>query len=237
MIEEGFAVSELVTSTVIAMSACLLVAGAATAAASPQAPTSSVQDRAAQAPQAGSLVVEPINNGFVIIPEVKFTKISEKNKLLVGAYGGWLLNETFLLGAGGYWLADRKSSDGSRMGYGGFVAGWTAPLGSAVRVGARGLFGMGQARLTADVTYCNSDCFGWDHMHGGPPSSGFTGVRRVIFDQHFIVFEPQATAVIRLGSKVALDMGGGYRVIGAADGLEKQLRGPFGSVGVRFGPF
>src|SRR5450756_1098047 len=92
------------------------------------------------------------------------------------------------------------------MGYGGFVAGWTAPLGSAVRVGARGLFGMGQARLTGDVPYCNSDCFGWDHMHGGPPGSGFTVVRRVIFDQHFIVFEPQATAVIRLGSKVALDM-------------------------------
>jgi hypothetical protein len=55
--------------------------------------------------------------------------------------------------------------------------------------------------------------------------------------QNFVVFEPQVTAAIRLTRAVSFDFAGGYRVIADAGGFDRELRGGFGSVGIRFGPF
>jgi hypothetical protein len=228
--------SRFVGSRIAVMSVCLLAGAAAVAAAGPQgAAAASGQGRPAEAQQ-GPLVVEPISSGFVIAPDFRFTKIDGSNHVLAGAYGGWLHDQTFLLGAGGYWLADPKSH-GTRVGYGGFVAGMSVPVGSALQVGARGLFGMGQARMFANVTVRHPDYFG-DRGRNQQVDPGFTVVQQQVrFNQNFLVFEPQATAALRFGGKVSLDFGGGYRFIGDAGGWDRQLRGGFGSVGVRFGPF
>jgi hypothetical protein len=119
------------------------------------------------------------------------------------------------------------------MWYGGFVGGWTVPLGSMVRVGGKGLFGFGYAGLAyqAEVPV-------YSHPHHSD-GSGSTGTVTQWFwaETNFLVFEPQATAVVRLTKKVSFDFSGGYRLIADASGLDHELRGGFGSVGIRFGPF
>ncbi len=220
-----------VKSRIAVISMSLLVAAASVAAAGqPQAPGAG-QARTAEVQQ-GPLVVEPIDSGFLFTPEVKFTKVNGSNATLVGGYAGWLASDTFFLGAGGYGLVNGKYD--TRMDYGGVVAGWTAPVGGALRLGVRGLFGYGDSRLAQNVTVR----YYLPVPYGTTASQAYvTGVQQVRFSQNFLVFEPQVTAVVRFGHKVALDIAGGYRVIGDAGGWDKQLRGGFGSVGVRFGPF
>lgn len=42
-------------------------------------------------------------------PVVKFTEIDGKFGVLVGGRGGWIINDSFVLGAGGYGLANRNN--------------------------------------------------------------------------------------------------------------------------------
>lgn len=58
-------------------------------------------------------------------PVVKFTEIHKEFGLIVGGYGGWLINHQFMIGGGGYGLAKSIKSplDSSEVdfGYGGFM--------------------------------------------------------------------------------------------------------------------
>jgi hypothetical protein len=215
--------NRLASSMSGAAAGLLIVLAAASAAASPQDLASGGQ-AARQAP-AGPLVLQPVNSGFVFTPEVKFSPVNHSTGTLVGGYGGWLLEDTFLLGGAAYWLTNGKN--GTDMSYGGIIAGWTVPLGDMVRVGGRGLFGFGYAEIPYQYTYT----YGYGH-HQGTPTTYWNWVA-----QNFVVFEPQATAAIRFTRTVSLDIAGGYRVVGDAGGLDHELRGGFGSIGVRFGPF
>ena len=84
------------------------------ASARAQAPTSSD-------PQTGQgpLIVERIPSGWVVSPDVTITEVNKQAATLVGVYGGWLSDRTWLVGAGGYWLAN-NAHDFS-MAYGGIV--------------------------------------------------------------------------------------------------------------------
>ena len=90
-------------------------AGTASAQGAPPSP--------APPASAGPLVLEPMHNGFVLAPEVKFTKVDHEVSPLVGAYAGWIYDDHLLLGGGGYWLAHHSHNIPS-LGYGGFVIGW-----------------------------------------------------------------------------------------------------------------
>ncbi|HEY3384162.1 MAG TPA: hypothetical protein VGK32_20575 [Vicinamibacterales bacterium] len=222
-----------------------LVAALATAATAQQPVAGTKQAAKSQ----GTLVLEPINEGFVVTPDVEVTRIDGRDGVLIGAFGGWLMNNGLLLGGGGYFEADtrhhdRDGRDWDRSGwgwndpglaYGGFVAAWTAPVGSAVRVGARALVGGGRATLTKTVTFQVPVFL--------PPrpltqtNVTYTTVRQeYAFHQGFFVAEPQATLLVRLHRGIWLDLAGGYRMVGAAHGYDSRLRGATGSVGVRFGP-
>src|SRR5262245_41730115 len=67
----------------------------------------------------GPMVVERIHSGVLIAPDFKITDFDGKATGLAGAYGGWLADETFLLGAGAYWLTD--DSPNRDMWYAGLV--------------------------------------------------------------------------------------------------------------------
>ena len=54
----------------------------------------------------GPMVVERVHNGFAGAPDFKVTTLDRSTGRLVGGYGGWLIDNTLLIGAGGYWLTN-----------------------------------------------------------------------------------------------------------------------------------
>ncbi len=229
----------------LAILCVFLVAGAA-AAAQPDASTSGDRPDAQHATgdsqgQQGGLVVEPIKSGLVVAPDVRVTRVNGFTRTLVGAYGGWQVDDRLLLGGGGYWLPDRAGD--VDMAYGGGVVGCTMPLGRAARFGARALFGGGEATVTGSVAVPFPHPFdfdmgqltalGLDGRFNNLPGDHMTGHARV--HEGFAIAEPQADVIVHLNRLVALEGGVGYRLIGAANGFEKQLRGPVGSVSLRLG--
>lgn len=222
-----------------ALAALLLASATASAQAGADGTVATTSSQA----RPGSLVVEPIRDSFVITPDVKVADLNHSTRTLVGAYGGLLKENTLLLGAGGYWLADGSRSQ--EMAYGGFVTQWTVPVGHRVRVGVRGLVGGGRATVGRTVSFqvpTGLDLQGFDGRHWMGPGRGrdlnftFTTVsREARFHTGFFVAEPQADVVLKLSSWLALNAGAGYRAVGWASGLERQLRGAAGSLGFRIG--
>jgi hypothetical protein len=217
---------------VAALGACLFVLWPAVARA--QQPDGA-DNQPARPPQQGQKVVlEPVKSGWVIAPDVQVTRIDSLTRTLVGAYGGWQVDDRLLLGAGGYWLPDRAGEVG--MAYGGAVVGWTMPFGERLGVNARALLGGGQATLAGDFSFPVPLGFDFrtamrDHDFG---LDGLV-TRRFRFHQGFGVAEPQAGVVLHVTPWVALNLTGGYRFIAWARGAEDQLRGPIGSLSVRIG--
>ncbi len=131
------------------MTSVLVVLAAASAAANPGDQASGGQvSRQGQA-QGGPLLMQPVSSGAVFTPEVKFTTVNHAYGTLVGGYGGWLYDDSLLVGGAAYWLTNGEN--GTDMWYGGMLVGWTVPLGSVVRVGGRGLVGFGYAELPYQV--------------------------------------------------------------------------------------
>src|SRR6267378_2758954 len=56
----------------------------------------------------GPMIVERVKSGFLVAPDFKVTGVDHKTSELAGAYAGWVTDNTLLVGAGGYWLANRS---------------------------------------------------------------------------------------------------------------------------------
>jgi hypothetical protein len=214
--------------------AALSMCGAVAAAASAQT----------RAPQ--PLVLQPSSDGPVFAPEVKYSGFESggSNGTFVGGYGGWLFDNKLLLGGGASFLVDHGHHDKvSGMGYGGFVAGWTVPVGQALHVGLKGLVGFGQAELTDTFTFTDTD-HGYPvnpgPHHGAiatpPGGRGTTYTAQYRWWGDFFIFEPQGTALVRVARGVAIDVSGGYRVVSGLGHYNSWVQGFAGSVGVRIGP-
>jgi len=182
---------------------------------------------AAQQASAG-MTIEPIDNGFVISPEYKFTKVDHADASMAGVSGGWVFDHTLVLGAAGYWQTD--ADRGPRMSYGGAVVKWLVqdrePLG--LSIGA--LIGGGEARLPTSVTFQSLD---FNHPAGTPPTVVSTPGIINLYDR-FFVFEPTADVSVRVASHARLAVGAGYRAIGHAYGEDSRLRGASGTVSLQF---
>jgi hypothetical protein len=202
------------------LSACLMLyTGAASA-----------QTRSAQP---GPLVLEPISDGPVFAPEVKFTRFDHNGGTLVGGYGGWLVDNRLLVGAAFDVLVDHNYHDPvAGMGYGGFLAGWMIPASRVFHAGVRALVGFGEATVTDTFSY-PVPLYG---RHGVTYPPGTTVVQQAHFSDGFFIFEPQGTAVVRLSRAFAIDVAGGYRLISGTGIYNGRLSGPSVSVGVRVGP-
>jgi hypothetical protein len=180
----------------------------------------------------GPMRVERVETGFAIAPEFKITEVDGKQARLAGAYGGWVLDRTLLIGGGAYWLANRSSA--FKMAYGGAVVEWLMGADEPVGFSARGLFGAGSATLPATA-----------HGFAGPLDHDYDGHMipvdprlvpvNVRVHEHFFVAEPQANVLVRLTDRLQLTAGVGYRLIGGTYTMNRQLRGTTGSIGVQLG--
>jgi hypothetical protein len=142
-----------------------------------------------------------------------------------------------LIGAAGYWLANRD--DDFKMQYFGGLARWT--LGGDRRLGVSfgGLAGFGDATLGRPYSELFGDRVPMPHnahfTARGRSGSSITSARAVLVNEQFFIAEPQIDALWRINGWLRLDAGVGYRAIGGADLLHDQLRGVSGSIALRFG--
>jgi len=187
----------------------------------------------------GPMVIERMHSGFVVAPDFKVTEVDRETSALAGGYAGWLTDETFFIGGGGYWLANQGSD--RKMAYGGLVLQLMARTDRRVGFGVKGLIGGGRATLGTTVTQIpgfrdlpnlpDLRRFGLDLDRSlrAPTSS------RVRLREGFFVAEPQLDVVVRLTRRLRLTGGAGYRLIDAEGRDDRRLRGATGSVGLQIG--
>jgi hypothetical protein len=180
----------------------------------------------------GSVTVEVVRDGFAIAPDVRVTRLDGSSRSLAGAYGGWVFDDTLLVGAGGYWLTD--ASINRKFAYGGAVLEWRQhPALGPIAFGIRGLAGYGQATMTSTVNLVNYG--GYSPLDRMPPATTTVTTALVRFDQGFFVVEPQAELVVSLARWARLTCSLGYRAIGDANGMANRLRGASGGVALELG--
>ena len=222
----------------LAVGACL--SAAPLAAGADNQPLDPAQDAKAAAQVAqGPMTIERVHGGFLVAPDFRVTRLDRRTSELAGAYGGWLYDSTFLVGAGAYWLTDGNRN--REMAYGGLVVGWLARGDRRVGFGAKALVGGGEATLTSRVTELVFPVGPFDGDGRDPRSSAPLRVQpsfrtvNVRVRDGFFVAEPEATAFVRLTRNFRLTGGVGYRLIGGARGLNDRLRGVSGSVALQIG--
>ena len=190
----------------------------------------------------GPMTIERVHSGLLVAPDFKVTRFDGRTSELVGAYGGWLTDKTFFIGAGGYWLASNASY--RRLGYGGVVLQWMGRSDRTIGYSIKGLVGGGESTLgqTITETIRVPDLRGLDGrlLPSRPPQTepafrNQTITSTIRFHQAFFIAEPEADAVVRITKSLRLTLGAGYRLIAADRGNESRLRGPVGTIGLQLG--
>jgi len=171
-------------------------------------------------PSSGPLVLERIESRFVVAPEYKVTDVDGRTGQLAGVSAGVLTDESMYLGGAIYSLTN--GSDDFELTCGGLLVGWTVPAGSRVRVGGRGLFGIGTATLG-------------DAVAVRAPRSSVTRTVLFRYRDDFAFAEPQAQAHFSATSHIGVDATGGYRFAGMVDVLHDRLNGATGSLAMQIG--
>jgi hypothetical protein len=174
--------------------------------------SAAAQSRAVAPRTQGPMTVEPIHSGFLVAPDFKITEVDRKTSGLVGGYAGWATDDTFFVGAGGYWLANTNRND-PEMAYGGLVVQWLALKSGRVGVGVKGLFGGGEATVSDNITITpRVPEFRGENGRVVAPAPAL--VQRVRFREGFVIAEPEALLSVRLSKQVRLTAGAGYRFTG-----------------------
>ncbi|MEZ5291032.1 MAG: hypothetical protein R2745_08125 [Vicinamibacterales bacterium] len=211
------------------MAACALAASAA------------AYGQTTPASPAGPLQISTLESGVVAAPEVRITEINGRSTTLAGGSVGWETERRLFMGAAGYLNTNR--SDSFETQYGGALVRWTFLADGPVGVSAGMLAGFGTATLTRPF----GDVFGGPRF--GPPVAAFgrdgrvrvapttslTADTPVRVHDDFVLVEPQLNLVWTVAPWLRLDAGASYRVVGASELLDRQLRGVAGTVAVRFG--
>src|SRR6187399_84038 len=106
--------------------------------------SASLVPRAAAAQvSAGPMTVQRVGNSAFIAPDFKITDFNGRTSAVAGAFGGYLIENTFFIGAGGYGLADTSSQ--RDMWYFGLVTGVYINRDRPVGFGFKALIGGGEA--------------------------------------------------------------------------------------------
>ncbi|MCL5021529.1 MAG: hypothetical protein M1339_07730 [Bacteroidetes bacterium] len=162
--------------------------------------------------QEQTLISGPIDNGGFGGPVVKFSQIDNRFALLVGGYGGWLINHSFMIGGGGFGLANNirgsraaqiyyGTGDNLRLqfGYGGFMLEYIGEPNSLIHYNVSALIGAG------GVNYDYIDNASWPYNDNfGDASACF-------------VFEPSAGAELNVTQFFRIDAGASYRLVRGTD--------------------
>jgi hypothetical protein len=174
----------------------------------------------------GPMVVERVSDGPAIMPEVKITELDKITGTLVGASGGWMMDNRFLIGGAGYWLVN---GDGRSLGYGGLMFQWLEGTERRLGFSARGLIGGGWATLPQSYTYLTPV--------GPTPRSRQlvpTTVHVWAEDGVFIA-EPEASLLVNVAPRMRLNLGVGYRFVGADWDFDHRLHGVTATIGFQVG--
>ena len=183
--------------------------------------------------QSSSEPLETLPSGFVAAPEFKFSEMDGESAYLLGGRAGWLSDRKLFLGGGAYWLT--SGAAGADLAYGGAHVEWFARRSNQFNLSFGGLVGAGSGTLAVDTSQFPAPVFRDPRGRGGRFSHRFPSTVRV--DEGFFVAEPQANASYTFTDWLRLNFGAGYRLIGAASGLESRLRGPTASVSLQLGRF
>lgn len=175
----------------------------------------------------GPMIVERVKSGFVAAPDFKITDFDNTTSTLAGAYAGWLADQTFLIGGGGYWLVN--GSGGRELAYGGLVLGLFSPADRRLGFGVKWLIGGGETTLSSTIVPL------YNYYGRGIPPRPIVSPRSVQFHEGFFIAEPEADAMLRLTNHLRLTGGIGYRLIGASHDVDDRIRGITGSIGLRIG--
>jgi hypothetical protein len=138
-----------------------------------------------------------------------------------------------MIGGAGYALTD--SNHTRSLSYGGAVVDWRGGADQPVGFSVKGLLGVGSATASRTVTF-----LGFDPDHGAPPPAMATAApitANVAFRESFFIAEPEIDLLLKVAPHVRLRVGGGYRAVSGANGLESEIRGAMGSVSLEFGPW
>ncbi len=151
---------------------------------------------------------------------VKLTEINDELGVLVGARGGWIINDSFVLGGGIYGLANEEhfgdnSLDRRKlvMGYGGIELEYILRPNELTHVSFSVLVGGGAAA--------------WDEF--GPDD-----------EDAFFVTEPGLNVLVNVTTFMRVGFGASYRFVEDVDlaGLDDAaLGGPSGAITFKFGGF
>jgi hypothetical protein len=180
----------------------------------------------------GPMTVEREHDGFEIAPDVEVGRLGSTTATMAGVYGGWMIDNTVLIGGGGYFQTNR--SNARKMDYGGLVVEWLARTDRPLGFGARALVGGGEATFSDTLsvpipTPVVRPDGRFDHLDVRNQTIPFR------FRTDFFVAEPQADLLLNFSRLARLRIGVGYRLIGGTRGRDDQLRGATGSVAVLIG--
>ena len=181
---------------------------------------------AADQPSQGPMIVERVHNGFLVVPEFKFTEVDRRSAGLAGAYAGVVIDEHFFVGGGGYVLT--AEGRGRDLAYGGLVLQWLWAGNDVVGFSAKTLLGAGSTESSGTFQILE---------RGRPISQPFRS------RQGFLVAEPEVDLLIHFTDHVGLAIGAGYRFITGSDRYDRydlgtpdsRLSGAVGSIGLRIG--
>ncbi|MGH9461747.1 MAG: hypothetical protein ACRD1X_11055 [Vicinamibacteria bacterium] len=205
------------------------------------------QDRT-PGPPIQTLVQNQLESDILVAPDFKLTDLGGDLTGMAGVYGGWLINQKLLIGGGGYFQTNE--GDVSDMRYGGAVLEYFVNPSRLVNFSVRGLLGGGTASIQRrfgpfPVFRGRSDPFygvdfstinrGHDRPRGFDyPVSNFDKGYFQEVDESFLVAEPEANVTLNVTERFRIGFGGGYRFIGAANGLEDRLDGFTANLAAQF---
>jgi len=186
------------------------------------------QGIASQPANQGPMTVERLQNGWAIAPAFKVTQFDSGTHTLAGAYGGWVMDNSLLIGGAGYWLTDPSRT--RNLSYGGGLVEWRQRVGRPLGFSVKGLIGWGSATVATTVSVRGFD------RDLDPRFAPVVTTRQLAFREDFFVAEPEANLLVNVSSHVRLHVGGGYRAVTGAHGLDEDIRGATGSVALEIGP-
>lgn len=183
----------------------------------------------------GKLLVEKIENEWLLSPDVRAAELGGRTGTLAGGYVGRITDRTLVFGGGGYWLTNRAAD--FKLAYGGGVVEWLARSDRKIGFGVRTLIGAGSATLPRTLgEIVNLDANADRRSRGAR-----FGVRtadpatRIAVRDEFFILEPQLSLLWNMTNRYRVSFGLGYRAIGLAPWLGDQLQGASGSVSIQIG--
>jgi len=160
---------------------------------------------AAAQSSSGPMTVQRVGNSAFVAPDFKITDFNGKTTGVAGAFGGYLFENTFFIGAGGYGLTDTSSL--RDMWYFGLVTGVYINRDRPIGYGFKALIGGGEATIAQQY-----------YAYPPQPQPRRGAVAPVYYTGGYqsgiFVFEPEANVVVHMNKHLSLTGGVGYRFAG-----------------------